>query len=126
MNDSFVHENYDFYPKLKSYLENSFSFQNTTNPEKYDNSRYLSPKTEIVGNPNRDSRSPFSPLTIDAPDYFMEDCKYKFLHFFIVNSKELKILHIDDALENKKWKSVVFKSKNDLPCYFNSVITPKG
>lgn len=66
------------------------------------------------------------PIPITQKNYFSEDCRHKHLHFFIPSSKELKILDIEGAHVNSNWKSITFKSKQNLPCFFKSIITPQG
>lgn len=66
------------------------------------------------------------PIAITQRNYFNEDCRQKNLHFFIPSSKELKLLDIETAQSNSSWKSINFKSKQDLPCFFKSIITPNG
>ena len=59
------------------------------------------------------------------PDYFTPDCFNKLLHFFVPCSFELKFLPVDEA-ERASWRSVQFKAKAELPCYFKSIIAPTG
>lgn len=80
---------------------------------------YSSPYVE------RRNGDPFEPLRIWGREYFAPECRSKLLHFFIPCSFELKVLRVEEA-EQGNWKSLVFKAKHELPCYFKSIITPNG
>lgn len=68
-------------------------------------------------------------MQIYGNDYFGQGCVNKYLHFFIPASKELKLLNLEAMQGNNSnagWATVQFKAKNDVPCFFKSIITPNG
>jgi hypothetical protein len=79
-------------------------------------------KASVQGGPSSD---PFESIRITGRDYFRAECKNKLLHFFIPCSQELKVLRVEEARAGS-WSTINFKSANELPSYFKSIITPAG
>ncbi len=64
------------------------------------------------------------PFEVSMPDYFVPNCRKKFLHFFQNDEKKLHLLD----LENHQWK---FKVVNldisfKIPHFHKSITTPFG